>query len=113
MGQIEVILFSIQSHIPETAVLSRGKMCFLYTMNIKHFTKASTYKLKHSTPQIDTITVQVFRGCVRVGISQSTIYIIELQRSESRSYATVVDIELMKKFPNRDSDWFSNARESV
>jgi len=87
-------------------------MCFLYTMNIKHFTKASTYKLKHSTPQIGT-TVQVFCGCVRVDISQSTIHIIELQMSESRSYATVVDIELMKKFPNRDSDWFSNARDSV
>jgi len=47
------------------------------------------------------------------GRYQSTIYIIELQRSESRSYATVVDIELMKKFLNRDSDWFSNARDSI
>jgi hypothetical protein len=49
----------------------------------------------------------------RAGISQSTIHIIELQRSEPRSCATVVDIELMKKFPNRDSDWFSNARDSI
>jgi hypothetical protein len=82
-------------------------------MNTNHFTKVSTYKLKHSTLQIGTIIVQVFCGCVRAGISQSTIHIIELQRSESRSYATVVDIELMKKFPNRDSDWFSNARNSI
>jgi hypothetical protein len=88
-------------------------MCFLYTVNINHFTKAFTYKLKHSTQQIGTITVQVFCGCVRAGIRQSTIHIIELQRSESRSYATVVDIELMKKFPDRDSDWFSNARDST
>jgi len=110
---MQVILFWTQSHIPETAVLSRGKMCFLYTMNIKHFTKASTYKLKHSTPQIGTIIVQVFCGCAQVAISQSTIHIIELQRYDSRSYATVVDMELMKKFPNRDSDWFSSARDYI
>jgi len=88
-------------------------MCFLNTMNINHFTKGATYKLKHSTPQIGTIIMQVFCGCVRAGISQSTIHIIELQRSGSCSYATVADIELMKKFPNTDSDWFSNARDSI
>jgi hypothetical protein len=36
-------------------------------MHINHITKVSTFKLKHSTPQIGIIIVQVFCGYVRAG----------------------------------------------
>ena len=90
--------------VPETVLLSRGKMSFLYTTNINHFTKVSTYKLKHSNPQTGTTIVQLFCGCLRVGVSQSTIHIMEFQRFESRSYATVVVVDLMKKYPKIDAN---------
>jgi hypothetical protein len=46
-------------------------------------------------------------------LGQCAAHPIALQRIESGSYVTVVDMELMKKFPNRDPDWLSNARDST